>query len=353
MADDVDIFEWAFGDGDTEFSGDNTMTHTYEKSGTYTIRVQAENTETRTKNSISRKVYVVDAKSPFAYFSLSTSERGQLEETETCNGQPAFPADRVTAINFSASESVNIDGTTSGLEYFWKVGNEKTATQSALTYRFDELGCFPVTLTVKSTDTGKSHTTRQYVSVKNILPSLSNIYVAVENIATDPLLISVTAENAQDEDGAILSYLWYYYTDFDSEPQGFRVTSLPQVTYVLPKISGKYYFAVVMEDTNGEKTNTTDAYDQQFSTPTFQAEDSLLVPIVGYSASSDSVLVGDTVQFTAQAKNVIGKDITSGAEFKWDLDGDGFYDRQTTTPSTQFVYTRPGTYNTKLKVTHR
>ena len=50
------------------------------------------------------------------------------------------------------------------------------------------------------------------------------------------VVINVTANNAVDEDGAITSYIWYYYTAEDPEPQDFRITKSPKTVFVLPRI---------------------------------------------------------------------------------------------------------------------
>jgi hypothetical protein len=52
--------------------------------------------------------------------------------------------------------------------------------------------------------------------------------------------------------------MWYYYTDSDSEPQDYRVTVNPTTTFVLPKISGTYYFVSILKDNNEEKYNSED-----------------------------------------------------------------------------------------------
>ncbi len=56
------------------------------------------------------------------------------------------------------------------------------------------------------------------------------------NFIDDPVTVNVTANNAVDEDGAITSYIWYYYTAEDPEPQDFRITKSPKTVFVLPRI---------------------------------------------------------------------------------------------------------------------
>jgi hypothetical protein len=74
--------------------------------------------------------------------------------------------------------------------------------------------------------------------------------VSADKTDSDPVVITVTANNAVDPDGVITSYLWYYYTDSDPEPQDFRITKTAKTAFVVPRINGKYFFALTMEDSN-------------------------------------------------------------------------------------------------------
>ena len=52
------------------------------------------------------------------------------------------------------------------------MGNGKRSTSNQFQVRFDEVGCFPVELTVTSQKTGKSHTHSTAISVQNISPTI-------------------------------------------------------------------------------------------------------------------------------------------------------------------------------------
>ncbi len=101
------------------------------------------------QNTITRKVYVTEANSPFALIGLKIDSEFVQLSPDACNGREAFVINRVKPVQFTAEESVNVDGNNSGLSYAWKYAN-KTSTQRDFTYKFDELGCFPVSLTVRS-----------------------------------------------------------------------------------------------------------------------------------------------------------------------------------------------------------
>lgn len=62
----------------------------------------------------------------------------------------AYTVDRVTSVSFRWDESVNTDWKVNWLSYTWKIWNNKILSWKSTTYKFDELGCFPIKLTVKS-----------------------------------------------------------------------------------------------------------------------------------------------------------------------------------------------------------
>ena len=345
------IFEWNFGDSKTDTTQTSRVSHTYMKSGNYDVTLTVRGgSNAGGSNTITRKVYVADANAPY---SVSTAKIGSDEifaTPDACDGKEALVVNRTKTIAFSAENSINVDGTNSGLGYTWKY-NGKNSTQRDFSYKFDELGCFPVNLTIRSQKTGQIHSSQVYVKVENILPTFSNLSVVPDATNKDPVVVTVTANNAVDEDGAIVSYLWYYYTDSDPEPQDFRITRTNKTSFVLPRINGKYYFAVTMEDSNGDKINSDEAHSDRASLTL--ATDNINTPLITIKSSSTNISVGDKVDFKANVKNIIQTDITDKAEYKWDYDGDGFYDETTTTANASHVYDKPGSYNMKVKATYK
>jgi hypothetical protein len=134
----------------------------------------------------------------------------------------------------------------------------------------------------------------------------------------------------------IQNYLWYYYTDTNNEPQDFRATTQPKTTFVLPKVTGNYYFVLVMKDNNEVKVNSEEIAGQRYSVTL--SGDNVNTPIIDLKVNDSSLSVGDPVVFTANAKNILGQDIGDKAEYYWDFDGDGFYDKQTKENSITFAY---------------
>lgn len=207
---------------------------------------------------------------------------------DSCNGQDAYVIDRAHIVNLSAEQSINVDGSNAGLTYTWKYVN-KNSNQQQFSYKFDELGCFPIDLSIRSNKNGKISTMRSYVKVENLIPKLSGITINAVNTNTDPVIVNVSAGNAVDDDGVIVSYLWYYYTDSDPEPQDFRLTRVPRTSFVLPKISGKYFFAVTVEDSNGAKVNSDQLSEDRNSLTL--AGDNVNTPLLTLKTSSTAIFV--------------------------------------------------------------
>lgn len=346
---EAQTFEWQFGDGETDTSTTGRVSHVYKKAGTYSVSltVRGRNSDS---NTISRKVYVMDSTNPFAIITLKRDNEDIIPTIDACDGKEAFVIDRAKAVNLSADDSVNADGTNQGITYAWKYGS-RNSSQKNFSYKFDELGCFPVTLTVRSQKTGEQDTMKSFVKVENLAPKFSSLSVTADKLESDPVTVTVTANNAVDEDGAIVSYIWYYYTAEDPEPQDFRVTRSPKTVFVLPRIGAKYYFAVILEDSNGLKINSDDVSTERYSLTL--ASDNINTPIISLKTSNTSVSVGQKVDFTVAAKNILGTDLAGKAEYKWDYNGDGFYEETTSTPTVSHVYDKPGSFNFKVKVTYK
>ena len=346
---EAQTFEWQFGDGETDTSITGRVNHVYKKAGTYslTLTVRGRNSDS---NSISRKVYVTDSTNPFAIITLKRDGEEIIPTADSCDGKEAFVIDRAKAVTISAENSVNIDGTNQGIAYTWKYGS-RNSSQRDFSYKFDEFGCFPVSLTVRSQKNGTQDTTSAYVKIENIAPKLSSLTITADNINADPVTVTVTANNAVDEDGIISSYIWYYYTDEDPEPQDFRITISPKTVFVLPRVGAKYYFAVILEDSNGLKVKSDDISTERYSLTL--VSDNINTPIIGLKASSNNISVGEKVDFSVTARNILGTDIASKAEYKWDYNGDGFYEETTNTPTVSHIYTESGNFNFKVKVSYK
>lgn len=348
---EAELFEWDFWDGKRTGWTLDKVTHTYEKSGSFDVTLTVSDSDNNS-NTFVRTVYVSESDQPLALIDISA---GGLEIPEfdagACEWVGAYLVDRVTAVKFDGGESINVDGETTGLEYSWKIWNNKFATSATVSHKFDEIGCFPVKLTVKSDKNGALSSQEIMMRVDNVLPTLSSLKVDVEDADADPLIVRVQAVGATDPDGVIQSYLWYYYTDTDTEPQDFRATATSSTAFVIPKITGNYYFVAILKDNNEARITSEEiTWSKYFTTVT---GDNINTPIVDLQVNDNSTVIGEELTFTASARNILGQVIDKDASFSWDFDGDGFYDTQTSTPTTSYTFRKSGEFYSKVKVKYR
>ncbi|MCD5380863.1 PKD domain-containing protein, partial [Candidatus Gracilibacteria bacterium] len=344
------FYEWDFGDGEKKSGSADIINHSYTRSGVFTVKLTVRGKDNKS-NSHSKLVYVGDSKNPVAIIGLSKNAGFDFpKEANVCDGKEAYIISRKDNITFSSNESINTDGLTSGLETSWKIGQDKYSSSPSRSITFDELGCSPVKLTVKSIKDKTTDSQTIWVKVVNIKPTLSALSITPVDINSDPVVVNLLAVGAKDIDGVIQSYLWFYTTDADDEPQDFRVTKSPSTSFVLPKIPGSYYFGVVLKDNNEEKTTSEDVIGRNSIT---LVGDNVNTPIVELSVSDSSALIGDEIVFTATAENVLGKSIEGKSKFSWDFDGDGFYDKETDTGNISYKYKKSGTFYPKVKVKHK
>ncbi|MDD5213581.1 MAG: PKD domain-containing protein [Candidatus Gracilibacteria bacterium] len=357
---DANYFEWDFGDGNKNTSVSNSITYIYSKAGSYNMTLKVKNAEGET-TTYTKSVYVGNADSPVADITINNgdAESPSLVD-DACSGQPAYIVDRTGPITFDATTSINVDGNTSGLTYSWKIGyDNKYSTKSSVTQKFDELGCFPVKLTVKGLG-GKLATKQIWVRVDNLAPTFNGLDITTNGDDKDPVIVQVAAQNAKDPDGVVQSYLWYYYTDSDSEPQDFRITNTPTTSFVVPKVTGTYYFVLVMKDSNGARVSSEDpikddngntiAGNKYFIT---LASDNVNTPLIDFKVDNSSVGIGSPVTFSASVKNVLGEDLTSKAQYSFDFDGDGFYDEKSTEPTIVHKFDTSGEFHVKVKAMYK
>lgn len=352
LAPNTDIYQWTVGSKETTTTETGRHTVIFDKSGIYPLSLKVTDRYSNT-NTLQRKLYVVDGDMPFSVINIFT--KSLLSETQkwVCDGNDAIIVDRVAPVSFTWDKSVNVWWNPTNLSYFWKIGLNTSSSQKNFSHTFDELWCEKISLTVNDKKTGASHTSEEWIKVVNIPPRFSDIQVNVENIDQDPMRIHLKMEWAKDPDGNITSYTWYYYTSSDQQPQGFRITTKPETSFTLPKINGRYYFSVVLEDANGLKVDTRDISDSQFSTPDLLVNQNISMPIIEFSTSASEIKFWEPVNFSVNVRNALGQDIANVSEFRWDFDGDWFYDTKTTEPTFTYKYTIPAEYHPKVKVTHR
>ncbi len=349
----ADFFEWNMGDGSPITTGNKKVVqHIYQKTGTYDVTLTVSSAKWGESNQIRRRVYVTDTNAPFAMINISNSSSTSYYDKDAC-GSGATVVNRSEATNFDGSKSINLDGGTADLTYTWTYFG-KVKTTPSLSEKMNEIGCYPIKLTVRSNKNGATHTATEYISIKNQLPELTSISTSVDTNKKDSqkVLVRVNANGASDPDGVITSYIWYYTTESDREPQNVQITQKPEITFVLPNITEKYYFGVILEDNDGAKANSMTDADEQVPLILDNQNGNIYMPLIALTMPKSAVLVGENVHMSAEAKTIIGANITKNAEYAWDFDGDGKFDERSANPSVNHVFKNSGTYAMKVRVTY-
>lgn len=344
------FFEWDFDDGSTRKWDDRRVNHKFESAGVYEVKLTVVDKDWE-RNSFTKEVYVWTGNIPFAVIDTMYSNWEDIWiEYNACDWNPAYMANRVQNIRFSWEESINADWWSSNLEYSWKIRG-RYYSKREVSIKFTELGCYPVKLTVKDKTSGKTNSLTRYVKIENELPTFTQIDITPQDMSKDPVVLNVSLRNAKDPDGVIQSYLWYYYTNTDPEPQGFRVTNVPSTSFVMPKVTNDYYFAVVMTDNNEEKVNTEEISDARYFITL--EWDNLNTPLVSLKINNSSISMWDDVIFNVVVKNVLWQDITNKSQFEWDFDGDGLYEQKTSIPNITYNFRKSGEFHPKVKATFK
>ena len=343
-------FEWDFWDWTKKWETSDTVTHTFTKSWIFQVKLRVVD-ENDKENIFTKNVFIGDADYPYPFITLKDNKQNEIVyEENQCNWEPAYIINRVDTYSFNANESLDITGNNTWLSYSWKIWNSLYSSQ-IFQKRFEDLWCYKVKLAVTSDKNGKSASQEVNVKVVNLKPILGSVELNVKDINADPVIVTVTAQWAKDEDWVIQSYLWYYYTDLDPEPQDFRSTRVNQTTFVLPKVTWNYYFAVVMKDNNEARVNSEEINDSRyFVTLTW---DNVNTPLLDLKVNNNSIAIWDEVVFTANVENILWQNLNNVASYSWDFDWDGFYDLETNTNVASYRYKNSWEIYAKVRVKYK
>lgn len=353
QAKNAQFYTWNMGDGSPQKAGNaRTIQHTFERTGVYNVSLILQGAD-NTTTTIGRKVYVTDMDSPFAVIDFSNASNSVIQQAGVCDGKDAYILKRGESTQINGGKSINVDGSNSNLDYTWQVMG-KPSTLANLSENFKDLGCFPISLTVKSKTNGASHTTVEYIKLENQLPTLTNISTTLDASKQDSqkVIVKARANGVSDPDGVITSYIWYYTTASDEEPQGLQITQKPEMTFVLPNITEKYYFGVIIEDNDGSRVDSKEILSSNAPLIIDNENSNVHLPLITLTANNKIVKIGQPVNISAQVKTILGTDVTSKAQYSWDFDGDGRIDERSSTSSISHTFQKAGEYKVRVRVTN-
>jgi PKD repeat protein len=176
----LEAWTWAFGDGAL---GDGaTASHTYAALGDFTARLTVRD-EAELTSTASRVLRVVNLP-PKAVYAFGPD-----------------PANRAEPTVFTDA-SLDRDGTVAA--WLWTLPDGTTSTASEVSYTFERLGQFPVTLEVTDND-GDTDTTTRIVSVVNLAPTASFTWGPDVPMLLQPVQFD---DLSSDAEGNLQAWLW-------------------------------------------------------------------------------------------------------------------------------------------------
>jgi PKD repeat protein len=355
-------YEIDFGDGE-KASGrmGEDIVHTYKKAGTFEVIATVYDKDDN-KNSIKKRVYIGGGDSPLAKINVEVNNARIYDRLAS---EGPLTISKVDTLRFDASESINTDGTGRNLIYSWDFGDmgrssSRIATHSYKDFTPKEMGHYTVRLRVTDqNDPSKFNEDLYHINVVPVPPKFSNVQGIPEfrviGALRTPINVNVRAFNAEDPDGEITQYRWWYFDEKEPDvPLGIQITTQPTARLIIGTkgLEGQemtYGFGLEIKDNdNLTYSNKEDIMLGNYSTLTV-VNGPNKPPTASFTVDSTTVFAGDPVNFTSTSTDPDGEII----RYYWDFDGDGFYNVEGTAQSNiSHVYTKRNMegYNVRLKV---
>lgn len=306
----IKSYDWDFNnDGSAERSTDtNTTTYTFETAGKFSVTVTATDDDGATSST--QQTIDVNAP-PSASFRIDPN-RPEIEEDTTLDG----------------SYATDIDGSIQS--YDWKIEDNPAQTGVSPAVSFETSGEYNVSLTV--TDNNGENSTRK--KVLTVAPNRAPVAEARANrtISVDKAII-LNARNSSDPDGDTLSYNW----ELISQPESSSVSlenNNGLLQTVQPTETGKYQFKLTVTDKHGETASDVVVISTK---PAIAAE---------FEYDKERTGKNTTVEFRATSSS----DQSEISRYRWDFDGDGTVETNTSNNKTSYIYSQSGEYQVSLTV---
>jgi PKD repeat protein len=358
-SDNAIAFEADFGDGDESESGDfaDGISHVYREAGKFTVNITVFDEEDNA-NTISRRFFIGSGDAPIAKVRLL------IDGNEIQDLSQAVTATKKSIIQFDGGDSINVDGSGRKLKYSWSFGDTDISSKKLATHSYSELspsdpGYFAVKLTVTDEDDATLTASDEVmIKVINIPPKFSNVQGTPhtrEKPFMTPVAVTMRVFGAEDEDGTITKYVWWYFNvDSPNDPIDFAVTEQPSAQLTIGTNGAEdeeitYGFGLELTDSDGLTYSNQDSIDQGNYSDVTVINGANEMPTADFSVSATSVFAGEEINFTSSSSDPDG----SITKFYWDFEGDGFFNNEATTESSiKYTYTEKNLdgFDVKLKI---
>ncbi len=358
---------WEFGDDETDSTEETTISHTYDKTGKFTVRMNFFDKDDN-DNVDTLRILVGSTDEPVAAITHTTNGRQPLLVEDLCGeGKDAAVVTRMDSILLDAKDSINTDGSSRLLLYDWKLPGGEKSSQKQTRYKFDEINregeCFSVSLVVKDQLKGSlSQEDIAYFKVINQLPEIKDFVItppiladAIDELVT-PTKIKLKVINPKDLDGTIKKYRWWYYRDgFEGAKLGTHSTSTSETNMTITSfgeadIVNRYFFVVEVTDNDNGVYSTVERFGEVSYMDVKNGPN--LSPVAEFTLDKTTISTGDSITFISKSYDPQGEELPSDA-FRWDFDGDGEFDDTTSGAQVNRQFNTPGEYDVRLKVVHR
>ncbi|MBN2096489.1 PKD domain-containing protein [Candidatus Peregrinibacteria bacterium] len=355
-------YVWEFGDGETESTEETTVTHTYNKTGKFNVKLNFFDAQDN-ENFDTQRILVGAGEQPLAVISYMVNGREARVVEALCGDEPGAVVTRADLIRFDAKNSINTDGSSRLLSYDWTFPGGEKGSQKDSTFKFDEINregeCFNVSLAVRDQLTGKlSKEDKVYFKVINELPQVTDFVITPpdrEELIT-PAKVQLRVINPKDQDGTIKKYKWAYYREgFPDNLMGVHSTSEPFTEMVITSFGeadmvNRYFFVVEVADND----NGVYISEERFGEVSYLdiKNGPNLSPVAEFTMDKSTISAGDSITFVSRSYDPQGEELPAEA-FRWDFDGDGEFDDTSSGPQVNRQFNTPGEYSVRLKVVHR
>ncbi|MBP9717765.1 PKD domain-containing protein [Candidatus Gracilibacteria bacterium] len=382
----ADAVEVDFGDGETaelaaencegisedkesSCKNDNATTTSYQFSHIYTqpreylLQVTAKSDKDNGENIFSRRVYVTPDDNPFAIINVSIDGVPVILPESVIEGQTgSLEVIRKQLLRFDAGDSINSNGTTSGLKYIWNFGDGTEKTKKTIDYSFTDLTAENeprlVRLTVyEDANPNKRSETTFPITVISKKPQATSLSIEKKTAGNvTPVEVQLTAEGAYDPDGKITGYQFWYFDPADAEHKlGVIDTTVNTALLRLDTIGEEneeheYTFCVSLTDNDNSTTQCSELFNEEQLPKVTVKNGPNKAPTAKFEASRTAIRAGESVTLTSSGKDEDGAIVN----YIWDMEGDGFQnDNPTTEASITHIYAKKSPqsgYRVKLKV---
>ena len=334
-------YEFDFGDGSSPMSGNiisgqGEASHVYTEAGTYNVRLTVFDKQNN-ENTIKRRIVVGDSSAPIPVISV------KADGVEIYDFSEPIKVNRKSVIEFDASQSINIDGTGRRLAYQWDFADTDKSTQALATHTYSDLspvepGYYNVQLKVMDkNDLSKNAIANVQIDVVPEMPELQAFTaVAQDTELVTPVRIKLNAIGANDPDGQIVKYLWWYYDERDPEmTMGHTITQTAEafVTVGTRGVEGEqidYKFGLAMTDQENFEIDAVELLDKNVMPSVTVTNGPNDIPVSRFNVDRTSIMVGESVNFTSSSYDPDGRIV----QYIWDFEGDGFSNNKATNMST-------------------